>query len=870
MMRLSPVRRIPLAVVSLPLVALVTAGTALAARPASSPGASPPPVAQPKLTANTNAGCNTPQPKGFVRCLAVVRTPSPGSITPQASTPPSTALGPADIRSAYHLPASGGGGQTVAIVDAFGDSTAEQDLAVFRAHYGLPPCTTANGCFSKVDQNGGKNYPPDDTGWALETSLDLDAVSAACPACNILLVEGNSNSLDDLGTAVDTAVSLGAKFVSNSYGASPEDPILLDFDHYYNHPGVVIAASSGDTGNVTEWPSINPNVVAVGGTSLTKDTSTSRGWDETVWGTNVAGANGGGSGCSTVEPHPDYQNEIATNCPNNRAVVDIAADADPASGLATYDTNGQGGWLQVGGTSLAAPLVTAMYAMAGTAQSGVYPVGQLYHDPNLADDLFDVTSGANGSCGNVLCQAGPGWDGPTGLGTPNGLGALRPAPQGTLSGQVTDRATGTPIAGVTVSANPGHYVTRTDATGHYQMTLAAGTYDLTAKVFGYGTATASGVVVAADATTTHDVVLARVPSATLSGTVTDGSGHGWGLHAKISISPDPNGPIYTDPVTGNYSVVLPLGDYTLDVSTDYPGYHATTEQVTLSNGDVHRDIALSVDEQACTAPGYGWNGRTADFAGGAAATTRAGWTVAGSRAGWRFDNPGDRPPPQTPPLYLPGGDDEFAVADDTTAGGHRMDTTLTSPTLDLSGQDAPELDFDSAYYGASGQSASVEVSTDGGRTWSRVWAQGSANAIGHVSIPLPKAARRTGVRVRFHYTAHRGVYWGIDNVFVGTHTCVARPGGLVTGVVTDRATGKPVDGAQVSDTADVHPPVWPAGLAQATTDPALPGGFYWLFTPAGHRHLATAAAGHTTATTTVEVTANQVTRHDIALTADGS
>src|SRR5262249_39812713 len=145
----------------------------------------------PTLTANTNAGCNKTVPKGQVRCLSIVRTPSNHVITANVTGPPAGALGPADIQSAYRLP-SAGAGQTVAIVDAFGDANAEQDLAAFRAQYGLPACTTANGCFHKVDQAGGTSYPADDPGWGLETSLDLDAVSAACPQCNILLIQSTS------------------------------------------------------------------------------------------------------------------------------------------------------------------------------------------------------------------------------------------------------------------------------------------------------------------------------------------------------------------------------------------------------------------------------------------------------------------------------------------------------------------------------------------------------------------------------------------------------------------------------------------------------------------------------------------------------
>ncbi len=230
----------------------------------------------------TNAPCNRAEKdyleKHLARCFSVVRTALDHQITPAADPPP-TALGPADIQDAYHLPDSGDG-EVVGIVDAFGDSHAEADLAQFRSFYGLPPCTVANGCLTIVNQDGDTSpLPPDDPGWGLETSLDLDAVSAACPNCNILLVQGDDNSLDNLGIAVDTAVSLGAKFVSNSYGVPGEDPGETDFDHYYDHPGVAVTASTGDIGNVTNWPASSPKVVAVGGTTLTADTSP-RGWTE--------------------------------------------------------------------------------------------------------------------------------------------------------------------------------------------------------------------------------------------------------------------------------------------------------------------------------------------------------------------------------------------------------------------------------------------------------------------------------------------------------------------------------------------------------------------------------------------------------------
>ena len=300
----------------------------------------------------------------------MVYTAIKNKIAATPDQPPPTALGPSDIQSAYKLPASRPG-QTVAIVDAFGDSTAESDLAMFRSFYGLPPCTTANGCFQKVDQNGGTDYPPDDSdgGWDLETSLDLDAVSSACPNCHILLVEGNDNSIAEPRHRRGHRGVAWARSPSPTPTAFRRDSTETSFDHYYDHPGVAVDAATGDIGNVTNWPATNPDVAGIGGTTLTKDTSVPRGWNESAWAD-------GGSGCSPYEPRPDYQTGISTDCPNNKAIADISADADPNTGLATYDTNGEGGWLQVGGTSLSTPLVTAMYALAGHPGPGTYP-GQL-------------------------------------------------------------------------------------------------------------------------------------------------------------------------------------------------------------------------------------------------------------------------------------------------------------------------------------------------------------------------------------------------------------------------------------------------------------------------------------------------------------
>jgi len=343
---------------------------------------------------------------GTARCHGWVGVDPDGK--PTSNTTPS-GYGPADLQSAYALNTAAGSGITVAIVDAYDDPTAESDLAVYRSTFGLPPCTTANGCFRKVDQNGGTRYPRRNTGWAEEISLDLDMVSAACPNCKILLVEATSATFSNLGTAVNTAAALGAHVISNSYGGGESSSETGYDTSWYNHPGIAVTVSSGDSGYGVEYPAASQYVIAVGGTHLVRS-ATTRGWTETVW-------NGAGSGCSAYEPKPSWQHD--TGC-SRRTVADVSAVADPNTGVAVYDTTGVAGWLVFGGTSVAAPLVGAIYALNGGAVSyGSNPYSA------AAGSLNDVTSGSNGSCsGSYLCTGVAGYDGPTGLGTPNGSGAL--------------------------------------------------------------------------------------------------------------------------------------------------------------------------------------------------------------------------------------------------------------------------------------------------------------------------------------------------------------------------------------------------------------------------------------------------------------
>src|SRR6185312_10052206 len=256
---------------------------------------------------------------------------------PNAATP--SGYFPADLQSAYKLPSStAGAGQTVAIVDAFDDPAAESDLGVYRSQFGLPACTTANGCFRKVGQTGTTSLPRKNASWAEEISLDVDMVSATCPLCHILLVEANSNSFANLGAAVNTAARLGATAISNSYGGS--DASDSTNGAFYNHPGVAVTASSGDGGFGVEYPASSSFVVAVGGTSLRKAAGTTRGWTESAW-------SGAGSGCSAFNTAIPSAASFNTGCAR-RAVADVSAVADPNTGVAVFDSvpfQGFSGWL---------------------------------------------------------------------------------------------------------------------------------------------------------------------------------------------------------------------------------------------------------------------------------------------------------------------------------------------------------------------------------------------------------------------------------------------------------------------------------------------------------------------------------------------
>ncbi len=365
--------------------------------------------------------CGVPA-HGMARCHAIKHNKNDVAIN---ATTGIAGYDPQDLQAAYKLTsasATRGAGITVAVVDAYDNPNAATDLAIYRSKFGLPalsPCPSNSGpCFKKVNQFGEEgNYPAPNAGWAGEIALDIDMVSAICPNCNILLVEAISADLEHLGTGVDTAVRLGANAISNSYGAGEWNPVGNNpaFDAHWKHSGVAITASTGDSGYGVQFPAVSSNLIAVGGTNLTRSTNI-RQWTESAW-------SGAGSGCSAYTAKPSWQKDKSCT---RRTVADVSAVADPNNGVATYNTYSSSGWQVLGGTSVSAPIIASVFALAGN--TGIINNASYLYANNTSTNFWDVTGGKNGNCGTrnslYLCSGMSGYDGPTGLGTPNGIGGF--------------------------------------------------------------------------------------------------------------------------------------------------------------------------------------------------------------------------------------------------------------------------------------------------------------------------------------------------------------------------------------------------------------------------------------------------------------
>lgn len=346
-----------------------------------------------------------------------------GGSTPGTAVLPLT---PARLHAAYSLPTTtaGSSGQTIAIVDAYDDPYAKSDLDFYSQYYGLPVLpncsdSVTTSCFQKVNQTGSTSpLPAYDAGWAQEISLDLDAAHATCQDCKILLVEANSARFEDLAAAVSTAASMGATEISNSYGAAESAISAADFTAFspsYARSGVAIVAATGDSGYGPAFPADVNSVVAATGTTLSINASTGAWANEKVWSLT-------GSGCSKLASAPSWQTAAPgwskTNCGSKRGIGDVAAPGDPNSGLYVRF---KGAWYIIGGTSLSAPVIAGVYGLAANTQTTASPGSVPYANRT---SFHDIVSGSNGSCKTTICSAGTGYDGPSGLGSPIGVGGF--------------------------------------------------------------------------------------------------------------------------------------------------------------------------------------------------------------------------------------------------------------------------------------------------------------------------------------------------------------------------------------------------------------------------------------------------------------
>lgn len=476
------------------------------------------------------------------------------------------------------------------------------------------------------------------------------------------------------------------------------------------------------------------------------------------------------------------------------------------------------------GTSMAAPHVAGTVALLWSAAPGL--IGDVHSTRELLDqtavDAEDLSCGGTPENNNVFGEGR--------LDARGAVAAAPTGPTGTLAGLVTDAETGDAVPRVTVTATPVDETaparrTTTDVDGRYSVVLPAGEYDVRFEVYGYRPGDGGTVAVAADDITTRDQALDRLPTVTLSGTVTDGSGHGWPLYAAVDIDGYPHGTIHTDPETGRYEVDLPADTtYSVLVTTPYEGYVQRTETIDVGPTDTAADVSLTVDaERHCPALGYEptYAGRFETFDDG---QRPDGWTVETSIGdGWTFANLDERG-------NNTGGSGEYAMVN-SNSGARVENSTLTSPATDLSGATHPELAFRTELFRRLRSTASALVSFDGGQNWEVVWSRTSTfRGPQLVRIPLPQAAGESDVRVRFHYdggnSSQEGL-WQVDDVLLGEVTCTPVDGGLVVGQVRDDRTDTVVDGATVT--------VGDATTTTITTpaDHDLVGGFFWLFAAAG-------------------------------------
>ncbi|GAA0460401.1 hypothetical protein Ade02nite_14670 [Paractinoplanes deccanensis] len=510
------------------------------------------------------------------------------------------------------------------------------------------------------------------------------------------------------------------------------------------------------------------------------------------------------------------------------------------------------GYNAISGTSMAAPHLAGAIALLWSAAPAL--AGDVAGTKALLDDT--ATDSEATQCGGTADD-----NNVFGEGRLDALALLAAAPigdTGILAGKVTDAATGAPIANATVAltgAAERSVVTGTDGT--YSTRLVTGDYQVAVTAYGYGSKTVPATV-EKDETSTADVALTAVPTVTVGGTVTDGSGHGWPLYAKVTVAGPGGVSDYTAPANGRYSVKLPAGaTYRITVTPQYPGYETVTKDVVVGTRNVTQNVAVPVSAADCTtAPGYvtATDGEYETFDGTSAP---AGWSVVdhkGNGQVWKFTDDGNRG-------NHTGGAGGFAIIDsDKYGNGNTQNTSLVSPVVDLTGVTAPVIGFDQDFRQYAAERTDVELSVDSGATWETVLSQAQGvPGPKHTEVAIPQAAGKAQVQVRFHYVdGTYAWYWAVDNVLIGSRIwCEPTEGGLVIGHVRDANTGGYVNGATVTSK---DAPAEKATTVATPDDTELADGFFWMLSTKTGAHTFEAKAGsYAGASQTIDVEADGVT-----------
>ncbi|MEU4395705.1 S8 family serine peptidase [Kribbella sp. NPDC023855] len=652
------------------------------------------------------------------------------------------------------------------------------------------------------------------------------AANGCCPS-DAALIESGQWMLEPTNLAgTNPDASKRPNVINNSWGSRlpSNDPFMEDVTLAWTASGIFGVFSNGNSGsacNTSGSPGSSTSNYSVGAYDINNTIASFSG--------RGAGQNG------TIKPN------ISAPGVNVRSSV-------PGNGYSSFN-----------GTSMSAPHLAGVIALLWSGA------------PSLKGDVTATRALLNGTAidtPNAQCGGTDANNNVFGQGRLDALALLNAAPvgeTGTLSGKVTATG-GAAIAGASVTVKqtgtPDKALT-TSADGSYSAVLPAGDYSLVVSAFGYvgqtGTAT-----VALNTTTTKNFVLAAAPTVSVGGTITDGSGHGWPLYAKVSVE-GPGGVFdYTTPINGRYSFKVPSSaSYTLKVETQLPGYQTVSQPITVGTGNLTKNVAVPVRADACsTAPGYkfGSDGVYETFD---AKAVPSGWTVVDNKNNgqvWKFEDVGNRG-------NLTGAAGGFAIVDsDKYGSGGAQDTSLVSPVVDLSAVTAPVIKFNQDFNYLSGEKAEVDLSVDGGTTWTTVLTQ-SADARGVKEIAIPQAAGKSAVQVRFHYSlASYEWWWEVDSVLIGSQiNCVATGGGLVVGNVKDANTGGYLNGAVV--TRDDKPSETATTVA-TPEDTGLADGFYWLYSADDGPHGYTAKAGnYVSSQQTVNVEADWVTAADFTLAA---